>query len=357
MSDELIECFIGFFGKGILHHFHLIKLMTSHHTTFIGAVASCLAAEAGRIADIFFRKIGFGENLISVKRNESRFGGREHIMHAVVGGIGDFIDFIGEFRELTRGKAALILQHMRNQHKFIPVSDVRINEVIEKRPFKPCANAGIDPESASGELCSALIVDQTEVGAEIHVIFRLEIELMRLSEIAERLIIFLSARLQITVGKVGKGIHQIVECRLHLLQLFVVFLSFGGKLLHLSKNRRDILAFLLILRNQLVSLILLCLQRLIFRNHGSALCVERKNLYNFFLCVPPLAGKAFDDFIGIFSYIFDVKHFHNSFRLFVKNIVSAETCYNVIKFGIAGKVDLDLINFAFFLNLNLMTDA
>ena len=91
---------------------------------------------------------------------------------------------------------------MRNENKLKAVTQVRVDKIIEERPFKPCAHASVYPEAVAGEFYAARIVDKTERGAEVDVIFRLKIKFSRLAEVIKRLIVFFSAGNKVGVGQV-----------------------------------------------------------------------------------------------------------------------------------------------------------
>ena len=61
----------------------------------------------------------------------------------------DPVHFFGEFRELTGHVTALVTEHMRNENELVAVCRVSIDKVVEKRPFKTCAHAAIDPKSCA----------------------------------------------------------------------------------------------------------------------------------------------------------------------------------------------------------------
>ena len=47
---------------------------------------------------------------------------------------------------------------------------MEVDKVVEQSPLKACAKTGIDPKTVAGKLCTALVVDKTEIGAEIYVV-------------------------------------------------------------------------------------------------------------------------------------------------------------------------------------------
>ena len=93
-------------------------------------------------------------------------------------------------------------------------------------------------------------------------VLRLEVEVMRLAVVAQRLIVFLAARLEIGVRQIRQGQHQRAVLRLDVRQLLVVLGDLGLQLGHAREDRRDVLARLLALRDLLGDAVLLGLIRL-----------------------------------------------------------------------------------------------
>jgi hypothetical protein len=86
-----------------------------------------------------------------------------------------------------------------------------IYKVIKQCPFQPCAKPGIHPEAAPGELYAASIVNKTKLGAELHVVFWLKIKFVWLSEISERLIIFLAPCNHVIIGRIWQSEHKVFK--------------------------------------------------------------------------------------------------------------------------------------------------
>ena len=121
--------------------------MSADHSALVRAVGACLTAEAGRVADELFGQVCLGQYLVSVKRCKRRLCGREHIADAVVRRIFDLIYLVGKLRELSRGHAALIFEHVRGQDQLITVGKVSVDKVIEQSPLKARTHAAVDPEA------------------------------------------------------------------------------------------------------------------------------------------------------------------------------------------------------------------
>ena len=93
-------------------------------------------------------------------------------------------------------------------------------------------------------------------------VLRLEVEVMRLAVVAQRLVVLLAARLEIGVRQIRQRQHQRAVLRLDVRQLLVVLGDLGLQLGHTLEDRRNILARLLALRNFLRDAVLLGLIRL-----------------------------------------------------------------------------------------------
>ena len=197
---------------------------------------------------------------------------------------------------------------MRRQNHLVPVRKMRVHEIVQQRPLQPRAHAAVDPEARARQLGAARIVDQPQIRAEIHVVLGLKIKGARLAPVAQGLVVLLAARQKILVRQVGQPQHQRRVALLYLLDLLVVRLGFGGQLLHLGKQRRYVLPFPLVLRNQLVCLVRLRLHRLVPGNQRPALPVQLQNLLDLRARILALLGKPRDDFLRVFLDILNVQH-------------------------------------------------
>ena len=229
-------------------------------------------------------------------------------MHTVVGGVFNLVDLIGELGELASGQAALVLQHVRGQDQLVAVGQVGVNEVVEQRPLQTGTHASVDPEARAGQLGAAVVVDEPQVGAEIHVVLGLKVEHSGLAPVAERLVVFLAAGKQVGVGEVGKTQHDVGLLDLNGLQLLVDLLGLVGHGLHLGEEGGNVLALLLVLRNELVHLVLLGLYGLGLGDESASLTVQSQNGLNVLTGVLALDLEARDDLLWVFSDILDIQH-------------------------------------------------
>ena len=133
-----------------------------------------------------------------------------------------------------------------------------------------------------------------------------KIKLLGLTEIAQRLVVLLAARKKVLVGKVGKPEHNGRKLRLDLLESLVNCLGLCGKLLHLNENSGNVLSLLLVLRDKLVHLVLLCLYCLGLGDKRSSFSVKSQYLLYLCLCVLSLFSESRKYLIGFFLNISDV---------------------------------------------------
>ena len=170
LADQLLEGLVGLLGQGVLEHLDLVELVAADHAALVGAVGACLAAEARRVGEQLVRQVALRENLAAVQGGEGRFGRREHEVHAVVRRILDLIDLVGELRELSRGLAALILEHQGQADHLVAVLQVLVDEVVKQGPLEARAHAAVDPEAGARQTRAALIVDEAEIRAQVHMV-------------------------------------------------------------------------------------------------------------------------------------------------------------------------------------------
>ncbi len=122
--------------------------------------------------------------------------------------VGDLKDLVGKLGELTGGFAAGVLQHMRGQDHFVAVGNVGVDEVVQQRPFQSCAHASVHPVAGACQLHAPLVVDKTQVCAQVHMVLGLKVKGMLLPDVAQGLVIFLTAGQQVGVGQVGQTQHS-----------------------------------------------------------------------------------------------------------------------------------------------------
>ena len=139
-------------------------------------------------------------------------------------------------------------------------------------------------------------------------VLRLEIELVRLTVVAQGLVVLLAAGLEVRVGQVGQGEHQGVVLRLDVAELGRVVGNGLLQLSHTLHDRGNVLAGLLQLRNLLGDLVLLGLLVLGVKNQLTALLVQLQNAVHFLVAVHFLGPQPGLDRSGIVFDAFDIQH-------------------------------------------------
>ena len=322
LGYQLVKGRVGILGLAELEHLHLVELVAPHHAPLVGTVGTGLPAEAGGVGKQLFGQVSFGQNFIPVDRAEGGFRGGQHIVHPVVGGVGDLVDLVGELGELTGGLAAGVLQHVRGQDELVAVGDVGVDEVVQQRPLKSCAHAGVHPVAGACQLHATLIVNESQILAQVHMVLRLKVKGMLLPNVSQGLVVLLAAGQQVGVGHIGKAQHGGTEFGIEHLQLFGVVgdflvqtdgLGFVG--FDLGIEGGGVLAALLhalLLAEQLA--VFLC-QLVLLGGSGLGGGLQAPNLHvkfqnpvNGSIAVNFFGFHARLDGIGIFLDTFDIQH-------------------------------------------------
>ena len=322
LAHQFLKGRVGILGAGELEHFHLVELVAAHHAPLVGVAGTCFPTEAGSVSEELPGQLGFGENFVPVDGAQSGFRGGQHIVDAVVGGIRNLVDLIGKLGELTGRLAALVLQHVGRQDELVAVGDVAVDEVVQQRPFQTCAHALIHPEAGTRQLDAPVVVDQTQTLAQVNMVLGGEVKLVRLAKVAQRLVVFLSAGLQIGVGQVGQAQHGdavfvaegfqlgqlLLDCLGDLHGLGVVGGNGGVQLGH-------VLAFFLGLLLHAEELAVFLRQLVLLGGLGlgvglqsTDLCVQLQNAVNGGVAVHFLCPQTGLDGVGIFLDFLDVQH-------------------------------------------------
>ena len=79
-----------------------------------------------------------------------------------------------------------------------------VDKVVDERPLQTRAHAGVHPETGAGQLGAAFIVDHAQLSAQVHMVLGLEIELVGLAKVAQRLVVLLAAGFEVGIGQVGQ---------------------------------------------------------------------------------------------------------------------------------------------------------
>ena len=202
-----------------------------------------------------------------------------------------------------------------------------IDEVVEQGPLQPCAHAGVHPEAGARQLGAPVIVDEAQVGAQVHMVLGLKVEGVLLAHIAQGLIVLLAAGEQVGVGEVGQAQHGGLEFHLELCQLcqFVshVLVQLHGLGVVFRDGRVDgggVLAPLLraLLLAEELAVFLAQLVLLGGFALGGGLqspdpLVQNENLVYGGVAVHFLGLEARLDCVGVFLDFLNIQHFHYLF--------------------------------------------
>ena len=219
------------------------------------------------------------------------------------------VHFIAEFRELARGVAALIIQHVRHKHQFVAVAQMLFHKEIEQRPFEPRAHSAVNPRTGPRKLCAALVINHMQALAELHMVFRHKaFKLRLLAEIVKRLVVFFSARGNVFVGHIRQTQQKRFLLLFNFIELGAVFLHFRRKRLHARHQFGNVAALFFNLRNFFAGGVLLGALCFRFRGNFAAFCVNRENIVNNFVGVVISLFCARFDFVRIAADQFNVDH-------------------------------------------------
>ena len=116
-----------------------------------------------------------------------------------------------------------------------------IYEIVEQGPLQPGAHSLVNPEPGAGQLRPPIIVNETQIQAQVHVVFGGKIKVMGLTIIPQGLVVLFATGDQIWVRQVGKTEHQVVVFHFYCIQLFCGGGNGGFQLCHLTENGGDIL--------------------------------------------------------------------------------------------------------------------
>lgn len=175
----------------VLHHFHLVELVSAYHSALFRPRAARFLAVARRIGEEFHRQFAFVDYLACVHIDECglRRGQHKAVAVSVLVEVQP-IHLVAEFRELTRPVSAVVVELMRGQDELVAVFQVLLDEVIEQRPFQLRAQSTVNPETVAAELDSPFVIDESERSAEVDVVFDGERKLRLLTHNPDDLICF-----------------------------------------------------------------------------------------------------------------------------------------------------------------------
>ena len=144
------------------------------------------------------------------------------------------------------------------------------NEVIEQRPLQPRAKAGIEPEAVAAHLHAAFVVDQAQIRAQIHVVFRLPVKGGFFAVDLDHLVVFLAAGHHVLGGQIGQRHHEAVDFVFQSALLLVHRLDLIGHFLEFGEQFARVLALLFQGGDFLAHAVALSLERLVFHKQRAA---------------------------------------------------------------------------------------
>ena len=263
-----------------------------------------LLAEAGGEGGVAARQ-GVGvEDLTGVQVGEHDLGGGNQEVVAR-----DVIGVVLELGQLTRAEHGLTLDDDGRPPLLEATARVRVQEEVDKGALQAGAGATENGEAAAGELVAALEVEDVEVGAQVPVRLKVEVELARGAPAAtlDVLVLVLTVRGGIA-RNVGQVSHEVV------LLLLEGGAALGQTVNLLVDGAHGLLGglglVLLALLHQSANLLGLGVTRglkfLDLGDDGTALVVEFKEL----LAIPRRLAICHGDIdgIGVLANKLDIKH-------------------------------------------------
>ena len=237
LVHKLFKGFVAVIGVGILHHFDLVELMSADHAALFASITARFLSETRGICEHFHREFAFVDDFARVNIHESGFRSRQH--KAVF--LSVFVDvkpihFVRKLGELSRAESAVIAELQRRKNKFVSVFQVLRDKEIQKRPFQPCADAAVHPESAARQFHAAFVVDKIQACAKVDVVFGRKVEFGHFADDFLYGVVFLAARNEVVVGKVGKTRDEIEDFFLQIVDFLIVFGNFFTDFSHFVKD-------------------------------------------------------------------------------------------------------------------------
>ena len=278
--------------------------MLANDAAGIATSGAGLLAEAGGEGGVAARQ-GIGvEDLTGVQVGEHDLGGGDQEVVAR-----DVIGVVLELGQLARAKHGLTLDDDRRPPLLEATAGVRIEEEVDEGTLQAGTGATENGETAAGELVAALEVKNVEVGAQIPVRLKVEVELARGAPAAtlDVLVLVLAVRRGLA-RNVGQVSHEVV------LLLLEGSTTLGQTVNLLVDGAHGLLGglglVLLALLHQGADLLGLGVARslkfLDLGDDGTTLVVELKEL----LAIPRRLAVSHGDIdgIGVLANKLDIKH-------------------------------------------------
>ena len=282
--------------------------MSSYHSAFFRPVRSRFFTIARSVSEKFHGKFAFVEYFARVHIDERGFGRRKHKLRAFFVTVFAVypINFIGEFRELPRAETAIISEHVRRQNHFVTVFEVSRDEVVEKRPFEPCAVAAIEPIAVARKFNAPFVVDYSERSAKVHVVFSLKRKFGFFAEHFYNLIVFLFAGEKVVVGHIRQRSDVVGNAFLQIVYFSVALGDFFADFAHTRENFFYGLAFFFKFGYFSRNFVSLRFEGFYFSHQFLSFGVEFKNLGK--VCHATFFSESCLYEFGIFGYKFQIEH-------------------------------------------------
>ena len=240
LFDEFFKRLFAVVGVSVLHHFDFVELVTSYHTSLFRSCTARLFSEARRVCKELHREFALVDNFACVHIDECGFRGGKHkaVALSVLVAI-EPVHFVAEFGELTCAETAVVSELIRRKNKFVTVLEMLVHEVVEQRPFEPCTHASVNPETVAREFDASFVVDHTEIGANVNVVFERKIEFGLFAHDFDNLVVFLFAGEKIGIGNVGHARKRVVDFCDEFVDFRVALGNLVAEFSHLFKNGFD----------------------------------------------------------------------------------------------------------------------
>src|SRR6185436_13018887 len=197
-------------------HLDLVELVDAEDAARVAAGGAGLAPEAGGEAGVAQRQLLGVEDLAGVQGRQRDLRGADE--EEVV--LGYLVDLVAIAGQESRPVESLFANQDGWDDRLVALAADEVDREADQRQLEQDEVALYVGEAGAGELRRRLHVDQAELGADLEVIARLEVEARPLPLLAQDDGVLLGHPVgDVGIGKVGKGAGEAVELGLDLLQL------------------------------------------------------------------------------------------------------------------------------------------
>ena len=207
---------------------------------------------------------------------------------------------------MTCAEAAVVAELIRRKNKFVAVFKVLVHEVVEQRPFQSCAHASVNPKTVARKFDASFVVDHTEIGADVNVVFEREIELGLFAHDFDNLVVFLFAGEKIGIGNIGHTGKRVVDLCDKVVDFCVAGSDFVAEFSHFVKDRFDGLSRFFENGNLRRHFVLLCFELFDFGYRGFSFVIPFDDFGK--VCVVAFLCKGVDHLLRIVSDSCQIQH-------------------------------------------------